>query len=509
MPASLRVALRADVSPQIGTGHITRCTALARALATLGATSRLFSRPLGVQVEPLLKSSLDFVYLPSPVARADIRGPVPHAAWAEVDWETDADATIAAARDFAPSHLVVDHYAFDARWHRKVARALGVALIVIDDLADRDLDGTLLVDHNLAGNHREKYGVRWPRERPLLGGPAFALLDASYAEATRARVIPKVTRVGIFMGGADLPGYSLRVLSACREVAGFTGDIEIAVTDANPHLAALREMCERQPNTRLCANLPDLAAFHARQDLEVGAGGGASWERCCIGVPTLLIATADNQTIVVEELKRAQAAAATVPMASPDVEAIGKAIQELLSDQSLRQTLSQNAMRLVDGLGTVRVALRIAADTLTLRRAEPGDAQRIYQWRNHPSTRAVSGDDAEISWDTHRAWYERALADASRALFVAMIGSRAAGVIRFDLRDDGYQEISLFLDPALHGLGLGWRMLRAGEAALGPTARFRAKVVEDNLPSQAMFVASGYLRAAPGIWLKEPVDPLN
>lgn len=509
MPSTLRVAVRADASPQIGTGHVTRCVALARALGALGATSRLFARPLGVQVETMLKSALDVVYLPSPAARYDIRGPVPHAAWAEVDWETDADATIAAARDFAPSHLLVDHYAFDARWHRKVESALGVELIVIDDLADRDLHGALLIDHNLARSHREKYGARWPREQPLLGGPAFALLDASYAQPVRARVTAQATRIGIFMGGADQPGYSLRVLKACREVAGFTGDIEIAVTDANPHLAALREICGREPNTRLSANLADLAAFHARQDLEVGAGGGAAWERCCIGVPTLLIATADNQTIVVEELRRAAAAATTVPMANPNVEAIGKAIKELLADDSLRRALSENAMRLVDGMGALRVALSIAAGTLSLRRADPGDAQRIYQWRNHPSTRAVSGDPAEISWDTHRDWYERALANASRALFVAMIGDLAVGVIRFDRRDDGYHEISLFLDPALHGLGLGRRMLRAGEAALGPGARFLAKVVEDNLRSREMFATSGYRRTAPGIWLKTPDESLN
>jgi RimJ/RimL family protein N-acetyltransferase len=249
-------------------------------------------------------------------------------------------------------------------------------------------------------------------------------------------------------------------------------------------------------------DLPDLAEFHARHDLEVGAGGGASWERCCIGVPTLLIATADNQAVVVDELSRIGAAASTEPSSLPSVSAIGAVVEKLVADAELRQSLSRKARLLVDGLGVTRVALRMAASALTLRRAQPEDAELVYRWRNHPDTRAVSGDGREISLETHRDWYQRSLANAARSLFVAVIGTREVGVIRFDRRDDGYQEISLFLDPALHGLGLGRRMLSAGESAMGPDARFLAQVIDGNSRSAEMFAAAGYFNESPGEWRK-------
>ena len=45
-----------------------------------------------------------------------------------------------------------------------------------------------------------------------------------------------------------------------------------------------------------------MAAFFARHDLQVGAGGGATWERCCIGSPMVALVLAANQSMVVSAL---------------------------------------------------------------------------------------------------------------------------------------------------------------------------------------------------------------
>lgn len=503
--SGLRIAVRTDASTRIGTGHVVRCLALARALRDTGAELLFIARPFDVDLSTLLREfASSFTPLQRAPPGADPAGPTPYAGWAGVGWQMDADDTIDAARAFSPTHLIVDHYAFDARWHRRVTNALACQLVVIDDLADRDLDGSLLVDHNLCADHRAKYGRHWPAGRPLCGGPRFALLDARYTTSARASVRAEVNRLGIFMGGADAAGYSARVIRACREQAGYRGEIEVVTTSANPALEALRGECDRFPPSHLSVDLPDLADFHARQDLEVGAGGGASWERCCIGVPTLLIVTADNQQLVVEELMRAGAAAVTSPAASPDEASIGQAVRVLLDDSQRRASLADNARRVVDGLGAWRVAARIAAHRLELRPATSADARQIHRWRNDPAVRAVSSDPGEISWESHQHWFERALADPARAQFIAHLGTRDLGVIRFDRRDDGYHDISLFLDPALHGLGLGGRLLSAGEKEIGIDASFRARVVKGNERSHNLFAAAGYIRHSPELWLKQP-----
>jgi len=506
--APMRVAIRTDASARIGTGHVKRCGALALALIECGVTPSFVTRRLGLDTtslldERLLEHGVKVTFLASPDASTSPvpRGPVPHAGWAGVDWEADAAETITALREKAPTHVIVDHYAFDARWHRMVSASLGAQIVIIDDLADRDLDGSLLVDHNAAQDHRAKYAGRWPSDRPLLGGPRFALLDPRYAGATPATLAPSVSSIGVFMGGADADDYSRRVIAACR-ATGFGGQIEVVSTSANPHLAALRAACESDVATTLSVDLPNLAAFYARHGLQVGAGGGAAWERCCAGAPTLIFATADNQNLVVDELVRRGAAAATEPRQSPDLEAIGVALRRLLGDAGLRASLAGNSRRLVDGLGAVRVALSLTAESLEVRRATPRDSARILAWRNDPATRSVSIATAEISAATHESWFARVLADPSRQLYIGAVGSREVGVIRFDRREQGDHEISLFLDPALLGLKLGTHLLRAGENAVGPQAQFIARVIEENEKSRLLFAAAGYRHESPGIWRK-------
>jgi UDP-2,4-diacetamido-2,4,6-trideoxy-beta-L-altropyranose hydrolase len=221
-----------------------------------------------------------------------------------------------------------------------------------------------------------------------------------------------------------------------------------------------------------------------------------------VGAPTLIIATAENQTVVVDELARRGAAATTMPRAFPDDAAIGAALTRLLADADLRAELAQRSRGLVDGLGALRVALSLSAATLIVRRARPEDSPQVFAWRNDPATRAVSLDSREIARETHDAWYARALADPTRTLLIGMVGARAVGVIRFDRREGGEQEISLFLDPAQHGLGLGAHLLSAGEAHIGP-ARFLARVVEGNEKSRDLFATAGYHNESPGVWRKE------
>jgi UDP-2,4-diacetamido-2,4,6-trideoxy-beta-L-altropyranose hydrolase len=70
----------------------------------------------------------------------------------------------------------------------------------------------------------------------------------------------------------------------------------------------------------------------------------------------------------------------------------------------------------------------------------------------------------------------------------------------------GRADVSLYLDPDLQGLGLGSRMLNAGEEALKEkftnTVMIEAAVVEGNIASQKLFRACGY-SGGPTRFIKE------
>ena len=517
-----KVAIRVDASVGMGTGHLRRCLSLAQALIDLGASVRLVCRLLDDVAPDLLRKLLcDVCWLPAPIAYAvdddDADGLPLHHAWAQVPWRVDALQTCAALSAFEPDWLLVDHYAFDARWHTQVSSRLACQLAVLDDLADRQIAADILIDHNWADSHSAKYAdalALSTKNTRILGGPNFALLSAAYLNTAPYKFHSEVCSIGIFMGGTDPGRISEQVLDICRHEFGFTGPVEVVSTSVNPHLTSLRLACGKSPNTTLTLDQPHLADFFARHDLHIGAGGGATWERCCMGVPSIVLVLQANQLAVVPALVRLGVLKAAVMTTSPESDSDGlngfaqplaQVLRHLVQHPDIRYQLSVNAARLVDGQGAERVALTLLGACLHLRPARLDDAAMLFAWRNHPQIRAVSIQTEPIAWEQHLRWIHSVLPDANRVLLVAEIASRAIGCIRFDLTDMMSATVSLYLDPSLQGLGLGRRMLLTGEQELlaraGEVLLIKAQVSENNLASQQMFVSCGY-RGGPQFFQK-------
>ncbi|MEI8265166.1 MAG: UDP-2,4-diacetamido-2,4,6-trideoxy-beta-L-altropyranose hydrolase [Betaproteobacteria bacterium] len=506
----MNVIFRVDASAEIGLGHLARCLSLAQALRTLGARCLFLARELGLALQSRVDAAgFELRLLPAPRADVDPATDAPaHARWARVGQDTDVADAATALAGLQPEWAVIDHYAFDARWHRAWRSRVGGRVAAIDDLGDRDLAVDLVVDHNVAADHAAKYAGRLGPGATLLGGPRFALIAPAYARAPRCRPGPEVGSIGIFLGGSDAGGYSLRALEVCTR-AGFTGPVEVVATSAHPHLSALQEAARRRPQTTLSLDLPDLAAFFARHDLQIGASGGSTWERCCIGAPTLAVMVAENQRMVLEPLAGLGVLEAVLEYPNDDLTWAG-ALRSLLDRPAQRLAMSERATALVDGRGAERVALRMLADRLALRPATPEDADLLYRWRNHPATRAVSRDPRPIDRDAHVAWLARSLADTARRLWIGHVGRVDIGTIRFDAGPQGDAEVSLYLDPDLHGLGLGGRLLRAGETEArraGLAQRlFVATVLDANAGSRQLFRSGGYQQGTGGQGLATPVD---
>ncbi len=354
----MRVAIRADASAVIGTGHVRRCHSLAKALAAEGADVRFFTRDLGVDTAALLSPAVALHKLPAPSAPPSLPydGPA-HLAWAGVSQDRDvADMLGAMGSEWSPDLVIVDHYAFDARWHEAVHARTGARIAVIDDLGDRPITADFFIDHNWHEDFGRKYAGRLARPAEMLTGPGYALLDPLYATAPRHVPHDSVGSIGIFMGGGDAATSTAHVLDAI-EAAGFDGAIEVVSTSANPHLDALRERLAGNEKAVLSLDLPDLAAFFARHDLHVGAGGGATWERFCIGAPSVLLSFALNHDHVLLPLRQLGLAEA-LPLGW-DAKDLAGAIAKLASDPQLRRDFSVRGQSLVDGRGCQRVADRL------------------------------------------------------------------------------------------------------------------------------------------------------
>ena len=482
----MKIAFRVDASTAIGLGHLKRCLSLARAINDLNGATIFVWQKHDYDCAGLLESCGQL--------HVSIAGN------GDDDFANDVRQTADALSIFAPDWVVVDHYGLGEQWHDQVAKALGCRIAAIDDLADRNLGCNLLIDQNLNPENAQRYR---PKTRPgtkMLLGPRFALLDGSYASAEHYTFNDNARSIGVFMGGTDAGNHSIMVLDAIDAIP-FRGTVEIASTTGNLALHELKSRVSQRPLTTLSLDLPNLASFFCRHDLQIGSGGGAMWERCCIGAPTFALIVADNQNATVPILSDLGIVASLGDQPA-SLNAVAAALRHLINSPEARRALAENSKKIVDGLGAKRVAVALMNVKMTLRPANEGDVTLAFQWRNHASTRSVSRDSTEINWSDHLIWFSNALKSHSRNLFVGEIGDASIGFIRLDEVDDAMFEVSLYLDPDLHGLGLGKGLLLLVEAKAISRSIIDAEILDGNAASSRLFQSAGYAQYDDNRWRK-------
>lgn len=356
----MRIVFRTDASLLIGIGHVMRCLTLADALRKRGAHCAFICREhsghlldlieqRGHEVFALPVGDQDFESAPRPV----------HSSWLGTDWESDATRTHQALGQHYVDCLIVDHYALDRNWEQAM-RPYCRKLMVIDDLADRQHDCDLLLDQNL-GRAQQDYRELLAAATTSLIGPQFALLRAEFQQwreySLARRVKPQLRSLLITMGGVDYgnaTGQLLLILKSCD----LPHDVQtVVVMGANaPWLSEVRELAEQMPcTTRVLVGVSNMAELMAESDLVIGAAGSTSWERCCLGVPALMLVLADNQRSAATNLYRAGAAA----ILDPDI-GLPIALTTQFSTLKARKyqdlaTMSACAAAVTDGSGTEHV----------------------------------------------------------------------------------------------------------------------------------------------------------
>jgi UDP-2,4-diacetamido-2,4,6-trideoxy-beta-L-altropyranose hydrolase len=300
------ILIRCDASPSIGSGHVMRCRTLARELSRRGAAITFLCRRQHGDLIGLLEQEFPVLTLPQQPLAADegLQDRALYHAWLGCNQVQDATESLQAlvkAGIRSASWLVVDHYGLDAAWEAQMLEGLAAAaaprLLVIDDLADRPHEADLLLDQNFFGAATDaRYAALVPGHCRQLLGPHYALLGPEYAQL-HPLVPPRteLQRVLVFFGGVDPANLTGRALEALRapELSHLAVDVVLGLQ--SPHRQTVAELVARRPHTTLHNPLPSLAGLIARADLAIGAGGSTTWERACLGLPSLVAPIAANQ----------------------------------------------------------------------------------------------------------------------------------------------------------------------------------------------------------------------
>lgn len=354
----MHFAFRTDASLHIGTGHVMRCLTLADALRERGAHSTFICRP---HVGHLLDLIQQRGHTAKALASVDETFTAPadpcHAQWLGTDWASDAQQTQQALGDQVVDWLVVDHYALDAQWERRLARHYR-KLMVIDDLADRYHACDLLLDQTF-GRDAADYRPLVPADCRLLCGSNYALLRPEFAAlrpySLQRRARPALRELLITMGGVDMHNATGQVLQALR-TCHLPADCRITVVlgATAPWLDEVKRLAQDMPlPTRVRVGISDMAQLMADSDLAIGAAGATSWERCCLGLPSIVLNAAENQRFILSQLKLVKAAVA-INLTNEKLESTLSRLIEKFREPKNLSKMTKIAAAVSDGMGAQR-----------------------------------------------------------------------------------------------------------------------------------------------------------
>ena len=355
--SSHRIAFRTDANSEIGTGHFMRCLTLAQELKKNSAEICFVSRGMPPYLAQMLKeSSMDLHELPD--VDTENTDELPHAQWLKTSQHQDAIQTIEMLGKSKLDWLVVDHYAIDHRWEKPL-RKLANKIMVIDDLADRQHDCDLLLDQNFYQEMDTRYVGKVPQNCKLLLGPTYALLREEFREA-RKSVKPRIGEIKnvlVFFGGVDIENLTTMALKALI-VLNLGLQVDVVIGRGHPHIQEIEVLCKLH-NFSCHIQTKNIAVLMARTDLAIGAGGSSNWERCCLGLPSIVIATANNQIFISKELNTLNACIYLGWIENVNSVMLQNTIISLIYSSSTLRSISNKAITLVDGNGAINVVKEV------------------------------------------------------------------------------------------------------------------------------------------------------
>jgi UDP-2,4-diacetamido-2,4,6-trideoxy-beta-L-altropyranose hydrolase len=364
----MMIVFRVDASIKIGTGHVIRDLTLAEKLSKRGAKCNFISRAHPGHLIDLIRAR-GFQVHELPQADSKVTIDLEPKAGDQTcddqntDWlgTTQAEDSVQCSHILStlqPDWLVVDHYSIGVEWEARL-RSLCNHIMVIDDLANRRHACDLLIDQTF-GRSIADYLKHVDIKCRLLCGSGFALIRDDFIRlrpySLSRRKVPKLKRILISMGGVDQNNATGTVLnrlgSICKNV-----DVEFVVVMGStaPWIGEVREQASRLRNkTTVLAGVENMAELMAEADLAVGAAGTTAWERCCLGLPSIIVTLASNQKTVAKSLH--EAGAAKLVSLGEDLHfGLSQMIEQFLINPAILNNISKSAARIVDGTGGIAV----------------------------------------------------------------------------------------------------------------------------------------------------------
>jgi len=345
------VFFRSDASLEMGAGHVMRCLTLAQALKERGSSVRFICRKHKGNMIRKIRSR-GFIVHELDISNEDnVDDKLTHYRWLGATQKKDAEDCAEVLKGRRPDWVIQDHYALDEEWQNAL-KPYYEKLMVIDDLADRRHQCNILLDQTF-GRREKDYSTLVSGYRKLLLGSQYALIMPEFLKwrpySLARRTYPKFDQLFINMGGVDVDNVTEKVLDELIH-CDLRSDLRVVIVlgAENPHIEGVKLRAKALPCKAVVeCDIDNMAEVMANSDIAIGAAGSTTWERCCLGLPTIQIVIAQNQAIIAQNL--AEFGAIKLLKNTSDMSRV------IDNSASWMSSVSNISRHISDGLGVERV----------------------------------------------------------------------------------------------------------------------------------------------------------
>jgi len=459
----LKALFRVDASLAIGIGHVMRCLTLAQVLKENGVNVEFICRKhKGNLIDKICANGFT-VHELELLEEIKVDNILTHSSWLGVTQQQDADDCIDILKAEKFDWFIVDHYALDEQWQKRL-KPYYEKLMVIDDLADRKHRCDILLDQTF-GRQQEDYLAWIPGGCELLLGSKYALLRSEFSKwrsySIGRRSSLELKKLLINMGGIDIDNITEKILDELK-ICNLPNDFHITVVmgGSAPYLENVRSKAITMPyKTEVKVDVDNMAEIMANSDIAIGAAGSTTWERCCLGLPTIQIVIAQNQLFLAETL------------AQHNIVKLVKEIKEttflLEKSSEWMKNVGSSALEICDGMGSYKVFNKMTDYKVILEEfgevnlcnyvnLNEKDKILALNMRNHPEINRWMYNQDSIPKATHCEFIKSLENKIDRRYFLVKKKENIIGSINFsEINLYNSVEFGIYMNPFLQQKGAG------------------------------------------------------
>ena len=331
--------IRADANADIGVGHVMRCLGLAQHWQAQGGRIIFIL----AQSNPALEKRLQLENFETQILNT-ISGSL-----------EDAHLTAQIIRKTGSKILLADGYHFKQNWFAVLRKESVKLALWTDYLQDLFLPIDLLLNQNPHATVAE-YQSMAP-EANVLAGLNYLVLRKEFLSRPELRKCRNhgVKKLLITLGGADSANDSSKILAVLKTTTHSLSKISLVVGHNNSKFDELSKEAKSLPFVTIEKAKEDFAQYSQEFDLAITAAGATLWELGYLGLPSLAYIVADNQVPLAQSIQSLGMGVNMGWNSEFRADLLINTLEGLFTDPLRLETMSKNALSVIDGQGGARV----------------------------------------------------------------------------------------------------------------------------------------------------------